>query len=80
MLQKDQTCRAGNTAIADCFLKHNRDFPAPVPGIYGQAPYVFTGDLRVRVSRQILLDLTRQYFFNFAGERWAPQFSIQFSP
>jgi hypothetical protein len=51
-----------------------------VPGIYGQAPYVFTGDLRVRVSRQILLDLTRQYFFNFAGQRWAPQFGIQFSP
>ncbi len=61
-------------------LTHNRDFPLPVPGIYGQAPYLFTGDLRVRISRQILLDLTRQYFFNFAGQRWAPQFGIQFSP
>jgi hypothetical protein len=61
-------------------MTHNRDFPVPVPGIYGQAPYVFTGDVRVRISRQVLLDLTRQYFFNFAGQRWAPQFSIQFSP
>ncbi|MDB5042387.1 MAG: hypothetical protein JWN27_3113 [Candidatus Eremiobacteraeota bacterium] len=58
----------------------NTDFPRPVPGIYGQAPYLFSADLRVRVSSQILLDVSRQYSFNFAGQRWAPQFGIQFSP
>ncbi|MBV9407882.1 MAG: hypothetical protein JO164_03610 [Candidatus Eremiobacteraeota bacterium] len=56
------------------------DTPAPVPGLYGQPPWQVTGDLRVRLSRQVLLDLTRQYYFNFANERWTPQFGIQFSP
>ncbi len=56
------------------------DFPAPVPGYFGQPPLQFTGDLRLRVSKQILLDLTRRYYFNFANERWTPQFGIQFSP
>jgi hypothetical protein len=61
-------------------MTHNRDFPLPVPGIYGQAPYLFSADLRVRISRQILLDLSRQNSFNFAGQHWSPQFGIQFSP
>jgi hypothetical protein len=56
------------------------DTPAPVPGVYGQPPWQFTGDLRMRLSRQVLLDLTRYYYFNFANERWEPQFGIQFSP
>ncbi len=56
------------------------DFPAPVPGLYGQPPLQFTGDLRVRLSKQILVDLTRQYYFNFANERWTPQLGIQISP
>ena len=59
---------------------HFRDFPEPVAGLFGQPPSQFTADLRVRVSRQVLLDLSRQYYFNFANERWTPQFSIQFSP
>ena len=56
------------------------DTPAPVPGAYGQPPVQLTGDLRVRLSKQILLDLNRSYYFNFANERWTPQFGIQFSP
>jgi hypothetical protein len=56
------------------------DTPSPVPGYYGQAPVQFTGDLRFRLSRQVLVDLTRAYYFNFANERWTPQFGIQFSP
>jgi len=32
------------------------------------------------VSKQLLLDLGRAYYFNFANERWTPQFGIQFSP
>ena len=61
-------------------LAHYVDFPKPVPGLFGQPPLQLTGDLRVRVSKNILLDLTRQYYFNFANERWTPQFGIQFSP
>jgi hypothetical protein len=56
------------------------DTPAPVPGLYGQPPWQLSGDVRVRVSRQILLDLSRSYYFNFANQRWTPQFVIQVSP
>jgi hypothetical protein len=56
------------------------DTPAPVPGLYGQPPWQLAADVRVRISRQILLDLSRAYYFNFADERWTPQFAIQFSP
>lgn len=56
------------------------DTPAPVPGAYGQPPVQLTGDVRFRLSKQVLVDLTRSYYFNFANERWTPQFGIQFSP
>ena len=56
------------------------DAPAPVPGFYGQPPWQLATDVRIRVSRQILLDLTRDYYFNFADERWTPQLGIQVSP
>jgi hypothetical protein len=56
------------------------DTPAPVPGFYGQPPWQLTADVRMRLSRQLLLDLSRYYYFNFANERWQPQFGIQFSP
>jgi hypothetical protein len=58
----------------------NVDFPAPVPGLYGQPPYQLLGDVRVRLSKQVLVDVTRSYYFNFANERFTPQFGIQFSP
>lgn len=57
-----------------------RDFPAPVPGVYGQPPLQFRANMRVRVSRQILLDVSRAYYFNFANERWTPSFDFQVSP
>ncbi|MDB5073786.1 MAG: hypothetical protein JWM87_4897 [Candidatus Eremiobacteraeota bacterium] len=61
-------------------LSRYYDTPAPVPGLYGQPPWQLVADVRVRLSRQVLLDLTRSYYFNFANERWTPQFGIQFSP
>jgi hypothetical protein len=56
------------------------DTPAPVPGLYGQPPWQLTTDLRFRVSRQILVDVTRSYYFNFADERWTPVLGVQVSP
>ncbi len=56
------------------------DTPAPVPGLYGQPPWQLTADVRFRVSRQILVDVTRAYYFNFANERWAPVLGVQVSP
>jgi hypothetical protein len=59
---------------------HFDDFPKPVPGLYGQPPNQLLADVRVRLSRQIVIDLTRANYFNFANERWTPQFGVQFSP
>jgi hypothetical protein len=56
------------------------DFPVPVPGYFGQPPWQFNADVRFRISRQVQVDLTRLYYFNFADQRWSPQFGIQFSP
>jgi hypothetical protein len=56
------------------------DTPAPIPGIYGQPPVQLSADMRVRISKQLLVDLSRGYYFNFANERWTPTFAIQFSP
>jgi len=56
------------------------DTPAPVPGLFGQPPWQLTLDARFRLSRQVQVDVGRQYFFNFANELWSPQFLIQFSP
>jgi hypothetical protein len=39
-----------------------------------------SADMRVRISKQLLVDLSRGYYFNFANERWTPTFAIQFSP
>jgi len=61
-------------------MQHFQVTPKPVPGLGGQAPYQFTADVRVRLNQHILMDVSRQYFFNFANELWAPQYGIQFSP
>jgi hypothetical protein len=56
------------------------DTPAPVPGLGGQPPWQFFADVRMRLAKTMLLDLSRGYFFNWANNRWTPQFGIQFSP
>jgi hypothetical protein len=54
--------------------------PAPVPGLGGNPPYQFTADVRIRLAKQVLLDVARTYYFNFGNQLWSPQFAIQFSP
>jgi hypothetical protein len=72
-------------------LRENRDFPATVPGALqlagggtvnftnsGPTPYEADFDLRYRFNRALVLDISRAYYFNFAGsQRWSPQFSFQ---
>ncbi len=71
-------------------LRENRDFPAPVAGVptllnddraflnYGVSPYQATFEVRFRFSRQLVLDVSRSYYFGFGGyERWQPNFSVQ---
>ena len=61
-------------------MQHFDVTPAPVPGLGGQAPDQLVADVRMRLSRNILADISRGYFFNWANETWAPQYGIQFSP
>jgi hypothetical protein len=61
-------------------LIHYQVTPAPVPGLGGQAPLQFTADMRIRLSKHVLMDVSRQFFFNWANETWSPQYGVQFSP
>jgi hypothetical protein len=54
--------------------------PRPVPGLGGAPPFQFNADVRVRLSRNVLVDVSRQYYFNFADNKWSPQYGVQFSP
>jgi hypothetical protein len=56
------------------------DTPTQVPFVYGRPPYSLTGDVRVRLSPHVLVDVSRSYFFNFANQRLSPQTTVQFAP
>jgi hypothetical protein len=59
-------------------LRHNDDFPAPIPGLFGNAPFSMTNEFRFRLTKQILVDISRTDYFNFGG--YTPQFNVQFGP
>ena len=60
--------------------KRNKDFPEPIPGVFGNPPYQIIGDLRVRVAAHATLDIQRTYNFNYPGQSWSPNFQIQVLP
>ena len=59
-------------------VRHGRDFPLPVTDIFGNPPLQMTNEIRFRIARQVLMDITRTDYFHFSGEQ--PSFSIQFGP
>ncbi|HEX3469435.1 MAG TPA: hypothetical protein VHT05_15240 [Candidatus Elarobacter sp.] len=61
-------------------LQRFYDTPAPVPGLYGQPPWQLVADVRFRLAKQIMVDVTRGYYFNFADERWTPQLGVTVTP
>ncbi|MFN2459920.1 MAG: hypothetical protein ABR591_04465 [Candidatus Velthaea sp.] len=61
-------------------VQHFHNFPENIPLAFGAPPLQATGDVRIRIARQILLDVSRTYFFNYYGAKWTPQFGIQFGP
>jgi hypothetical protein len=61
-------------------LQRFYDTPAPVPFLGGLPPWELSADVRVRLSKTILLDLSRSYYFNWADQKWSPQYGIQISP
>jgi hypothetical protein len=60
-------------------LSSTQSFPQVVPGVYGAPPIELSADLRVRLARQIQMDITRAYYFNYFTQTWSPQFGIVFS-
>jgi hypothetical protein len=71
-------------------MRENDDFPKPLAGPlqltgdtvnfvnYGSPPLEADFDVRFRITRVLVLDVARSYFFSFGGvERWSPQFSFQ---
>jgi hypothetical protein len=61
-------------------LQHFDVTPAPVPGLGGQPPWQFNGDVRFRLTPNLLVDVARSYYFNFGSNRWSPQFTVNLSP
>jgi hypothetical protein len=66
---------------ASVTIRENHDFPAPVPGpivpLVGFAPYQITPQIRVRMLPNLLLILSRSYYFHFGIQNWDPQFTFQ---
>jgi hypothetical protein len=56
------------------------DTPAPIPGAFGQPPVELNSDVRIRLAKLILMDVSRSYFFNFGNQRWTPQYGVSFGP
>jgi hypothetical protein len=56
------------------------DYPAPIPGAFGLPPVQFSPDMRIRLTKFILMDVNRTYFFNFANQKWTPQLGVTFGP
>jgi hypothetical protein len=71
--------------------RENHDFPDPIPYLtslpsygpptgtesdLGVAPEQLSADMHIRVNSNLLIDLTRSYFFNYGNRLWSPQFGV----
>ncbi len=59
-------------------LSSTTSFPASFPGVTAP-PLQLSADLRVRLARQIQLDIQRAYYFDYFTQTWSPQFGIVLS-
>jgi hypothetical protein len=50
--------------------------PEQIPLVAGPPRYVLSGDVRVRVTRVLFVDLQRAYQFNWGGQPWSPHFQV----
>jgi hypothetical protein len=86
---------ASQNLTLNLIWRENHDFPIAVPymvaplafgqsmgnqqGDIGVSPQQLTGDLRIRLRPNLLVDLTRSYYFNWGNRRWTPQFTFLIS-
>jgi hypothetical protein len=61
-------------------LSEPKSFPGNIPGVYGSPTLQLSADLRVRLAKQISMDLSRAYYFNYFTATWTPNFGISFGP
>jgi hypothetical protein len=59
-------------------VRREYDFPAPIPGAFGSAPWQITNEVRIRLDKHILMDVTRTDYLNYGG--FAPSFNVLFGP
>jgi len=50
--------------------------PEQIPLVAGPPRYELSGDIRVRVTRVLFVDIQRAYQFNWGGQPWSPRFNI----
>ena len=61
-------------------LQQNNYWPEQTPGVAGPPRYQLGASLRTRITRTLFLTLGRAYNFNWAGQTWSPQFTLQVTP
>ena len=59
--------------------QENHYTPVQEPFVAGPPRYVASADARMKISRALFLDIGRAYYFNWANQRWSPNFSFQVS-
>jgi hypothetical protein len=57
----------------------NHYSPVQEPFVAGPPRYQATGNARMRISKTLFLDVARSYYFNWANQRWSPNFAFQVS-
>ncbi|MGH7707410.1 MAG: hypothetical protein ACREM8_04625 [Vulcanimicrobiaceae bacterium] len=65
-------------------MRENHDFPVPIPEPtsrpqIGVAPLQATADVRIRLNNNLLIDLSRSYYFGFGSQYFSPQFNFLLS-
>jgi hypothetical protein len=70
--------------------QYNNQFPKAVPLPYALvppgefpwtgAPYQVSADMRIRLRPNLLLDVSRAYYFSFGTQRFSPTFGIRIGP
>jgi len=59
--------------------QRNNYRPIQQPFVAGPPRYQAAADIRTRLGKTLFVDIGRAYYFDWAGQRWSPAFSIQVS-
>jgi hypothetical protein len=59
-------------------LHHTNAFPQSAAGFFGPAPWQMINEIRIRLAKQVLMDITRTEYFNYGG--YTPQYNVGFGP